>query len=222
MNEWRHSFLCCWLVAKPCPTLCDPMDCSLQAPLTVGFSRQEYWSGLPFSSPRDLPHLDIEPVSPALAGGYLSSNQDELILGVLSSLQGSIRIEIPPISPVFSYSRLSTPTSKFAGKFLCPSQCNRQMSWSQWIMFTSTSTAVFHMAELNTARASHLNPLSVKVLRTKEMNYLEHPLTKLPSLNKIQQLSIFPSASRQLPLHPLNCLLWGPENNGTKWQRILA
>ena len=78
------------------------MDCSLQAPLTVGFSRQEYWSGLPFSSPRDLPHLDIEPVSPALAGGYLSSNQDELILGVLSSLEGSIRIEIPPISPVFS------------------------------------------------------------------------------------------------------------------------
>ena len=73
--------LCCSLVTKLCPTLCDPMDCSLQAPLTMGFSRQEYWSGLPFSSPRDLSHLDIEPVSPALAGGYLSSNQGELILG---------------------------------------------------------------------------------------------------------------------------------------------
>ena len=30
-----------------CPTLFDPMDCSLQAPLSTGFSRQEYWSGLP-------------------------------------------------------------------------------------------------------------------------------------------------------------------------------
>ena len=150
--------LCCSLVTKLCPTLCDPMDCSLQAPLTMGFSRQEYWSGLPFSSPRDLSHLDIEPVSPALAGGYLSSNQGELILGVRSSLQGSIRIEIPPISPAFSF-RLSTPTTKFAGKFLCSSQCNRQMFWSQWIMFSSTSTAVFHMAEVNPARASHLKSL---------------------------------------------------------------
>ena len=39
------------LVAKSCPTLVTPMDCSPQAPLSVGFSRQEYWSGLPFSSP---------------------------------------------------------------------------------------------------------------------------------------------------------------------------
>ena len=36
-------------VAQSCPTLCDPMDSSLhQAPLSMGFSRQEYWSGLPF------------------------------------------------------------------------------------------------------------------------------------------------------------------------------
>ena len=34
-----------------CPTLCNPMDCSCQAPLSMGFSRQEYWSGLPFPSP---------------------------------------------------------------------------------------------------------------------------------------------------------------------------
>ena len=36
---------------QSCPTLCDPMDCSPQAPLSMGFSRQEYWSGLPFPSP---------------------------------------------------------------------------------------------------------------------------------------------------------------------------
>ena len=39
------------LVTQSCPTLCDPMNCSHQAPLSKGFSRQECWSGLPFPSP---------------------------------------------------------------------------------------------------------------------------------------------------------------------------
>ena len=38
-------------VAQSCPTLCNPMDCNRQAPLSMEFSRQEYWSGLPFPSP---------------------------------------------------------------------------------------------------------------------------------------------------------------------------
>ena len=47
-----------------------------QAPLSVGFSRQEYWSGLPFPPPGDLPDPGIEPtspVSPALAGGFFTT-----------------------------------------------------------------------------------------------------------------------------------------------------
>ena len=52
--------------AQLCPTLCDPMGYSChQAPLSMGFSRQEYWSGLPFSSLVDLPDPGIEPTSPA-------------------------------------------------------------------------------------------------------------------------------------------------------------
>ena len=39
---------------------------ALQAPLSVGFSRQEYWSGLPFPSPGDLPYPGVKPESPAL------------------------------------------------------------------------------------------------------------------------------------------------------------
>ena len=40
------------LSGLPCSTVCDPMDClAYQAPLSMGFSRQEYWSGLPFPSP---------------------------------------------------------------------------------------------------------------------------------------------------------------------------
>ena len=51
-------------VAQSCPTLCDPMDSSLhQAPPSTGFSRQEYWSGLSFPSPGNLPNPGIEPRS---------------------------------------------------------------------------------------------------------------------------------------------------------------
>ena len=44
-----------------------------QAPLSMGFSRQEYWSGLPFPSPGDLPNPKIEPGSPALQADALLS-----------------------------------------------------------------------------------------------------------------------------------------------------
>ena len=59
-------------VTQSCPTLCDPMDYSLPGSSIRGFSRQEYWSGLPFPSP-DLPHAGIEPGSPTLQADSLSS-----------------------------------------------------------------------------------------------------------------------------------------------------
>ena len=43
------------LVTKSCPTLATPWTVACQAPLSMGFSRQEYWSELPFPSPGDLP-----------------------------------------------------------------------------------------------------------------------------------------------------------------------
>ena len=45
-----------------------PWTVARQAPLSMGFSRQEYWSGLPFPSPGDLPDPGIKPASPALVG----------------------------------------------------------------------------------------------------------------------------------------------------------
>ena len=54
------------LVAKSCPTLATPRTVAHQAPLFMGFSRQEYWSGLPFPYPGGLPDPGIEPGSPAL------------------------------------------------------------------------------------------------------------------------------------------------------------
>ena len=50
---------------------CDPMDCSTQAPLSVGFPMQD-WRGLPFPSPGHL-LSEIEPMSPALAGGFFTT-----------------------------------------------------------------------------------------------------------------------------------------------------
>ena len=77
----------CVLVAQSCPTLCDPVDYSLpgssvpriphgvtiehQAPLSMEFSRKEYWSRWPLFSPRDLPDPGIEPWSRALQADSL-------------------------------------------------------------------------------------------------------------------------------------------------------
>ena len=59
------------LVAKSCPTLATAGTVAYQAPLSMGFSRQEYWSGLPFPSPGDLPNPGIEPRSPILQADSL-------------------------------------------------------------------------------------------------------------------------------------------------------
>ena len=64
------SYLGGGLVTKLCPTLAY-IDCSPQASQSVGFSRQEYWSGLPFPSPRDVPDPGIELGSPALQADSL-------------------------------------------------------------------------------------------------------------------------------------------------------
>ena len=59
--------LVCQLCLTVIPTVAP------QAPLSMEFSRQEYWSGLPFSSPGDLPNPGIEPKSPALQADSLPS-----------------------------------------------------------------------------------------------------------------------------------------------------
>ena len=53
------------------------MHCSLKTPLSIGFPRQEYWSGLPFPSPGDRPDPGIEPMSPAVAGEFLTAEPPE-------------------------------------------------------------------------------------------------------------------------------------------------
>ena len=88
VTDNTHAFLCishCLLavllyefeseseVAQSYPTLCDPWTVAHQAPPSMGFSRQEHWSGLPLPSPGDLPDPGIEPRSPTLQADTLTS-----------------------------------------------------------------------------------------------------------------------------------------------------
>ena len=59
------------LISKLWPTLATPWTVVHQAPLSTGFSRQEYWGGLQFPSPEDLPDPGIKPRSPALQADSL-------------------------------------------------------------------------------------------------------------------------------------------------------
>ena len=54
-----------------------PWSVACQPPLSMAFSRQEYWSGLSFPSPGDLPYPGVEPKSPALAGRFLTTEPPE-------------------------------------------------------------------------------------------------------------------------------------------------
>ena len=69
---WR---VCC--LFSHVQLLTSPWIVARQSPLSMGFSRQEYWSGLPFPSPGDLPYPGIKPaflLSPALAGGFFTAS----------------------------------------------------------------------------------------------------------------------------------------------------
>ena len=61
---FSHSIMSLWTIAHP-------------APLSMGFPRQKYWSGLSFPSPGDFPNLWIKPTSPALAGGFFITEPSE-------------------------------------------------------------------------------------------------------------------------------------------------
>ena len=86
-------------VTQSCPTFCDPMDSSVhrdsatrQAPLSMGFSRQEYWSRLPCPSLGDLPGPGIKPTSltsPAQVGGFFITGAIWLFRYMVLSLERS-------------------------------------------------------------------------------------------------------------------------------------
>ena len=87
----RISMFRCCLVAKWSLTLLRPHG-ACQAPLCMGFSKQEYWSELPFPSPRDLPNPGIKSISPALQMDSLPLSYQR------SSISESLLFSCPVVS----------------------------------------------------------------------------------------------------------------------------
>ena len=107
---------CCCSVTQLCPTFCDPTDCGLPARLLHpwGFSRQEYWSGLPCPPPGDLRNPGIEPMS-------LTPPMLDKSLNVLSISFGSCKTWLILSLQGFQSIRRKRPTHRepLAGKTQC-------------------------------------------------------------------------------------------------------
>ena len=100
--QQSDSVMCVGSVAQSCLTLCDPMDSNLPASSVHGFSRHEYWSGLPFPPSEDLPRPVIEPVSPALAGGFFITEPPKSCIFLTFSVDfflNTYSCDRPPRSP---------------------------------------------------------------------------------------------------------------------------
>ena len=98
----QFCFCCClWCCAQSlqsCPTLCNLWPVAHQAPLSMEFSSQEYWSGLPCLPPGDLPNLGIEPIflaSPSLQAVSLPTKPLEKPLLLFSFNQFCSRDTLP-------------------------------------------------------------------------------------------------------------------------------
>ena len=120
-----------------------PWTVAYQAPLSMGFSRQEYWSGLPFPSPGDLPDPGIEPGSPALQADAVTKSCPILCDTMNCSLPGSsvhgiFQARILEWVAIFSFRGSSQPKDRThvsyigrpilyhcATSELCPVSCGR-------------------------------------------------------------------------------------------------
>ena len=103
------SIVC--VASQSCLTLCDPMGgVACQAPMSMGFSRQEYWSGLSCFPSGNIPDPGIKPKSPALAGGFFTAEPLEKPPKPYSILR----------KPALSPSPSSLPTALIQPYDLCP------------------------------------------------------------------------------------------------------
>ena len=105
------------------------MNYSPPGSLSMGFSRQAYWSGLPFPSPGDLPDPGIEPLSPALKGGFLSlSHHTPHVPLVLKSIYGFLFL----LGARQTFSNKPLPGSEHPLTPLSPSCLHRWFQWNLW------------------------------------------------------------------------------------------
>ena len=97
------------LLTKLRLTLVTPWTVTCQAPLSLGFSRQEYWGGLPVPSPGDLPNPGIKPRSPALQADSLPTE----LLAIVNSMAMNIGVHI-------SFQLRPMPRTGISGSYALP------------------------------------------------------------------------------------------------------
>ena len=128
---------------QSCPTLCNTMDRS-QTPLSIKFSREECWSGLPFPSPGDLPDPGTEGMSPALAGSFFttSANREaasysDFLFCVSPSL--SLDLHFSHLDGLFSRSSVLSVSIQHCYHWFCsysdPSFSRGYLFWEEWGYF---------------------------------------------------------------------------------------
>ena len=149
-----QSFSRVWLFVTPWTVAC-------QAPLSMAFHRQEYWSGLPFPPPGDLPDPGIKPRSPPLAGGFFTTEPPGksscypnltyyLLWPHLPQISAILPLDTPPMALTFLE---TVPTELFLKKILhwLLSQVWESVhDWFPLIAAVSTSSLVpqvfFHLS----------------------------------------------------------------------------
>ena len=149
-----------------------PWTVAFQAPSSVGFSRQEYWSGLPFPSPGDLPNPGIEPWPPTLQADALPpwtlwdekpifsalhgklENEGEKKCMCLSSVQFSRSVVSDSLRPYgLQQARLSSPSST-------PGACSNSCALSWWCHPTILSSVIPFSSCPQSFPASRSSPMS--------------------------------------------------------------
>ena len=116
--------------AKWCPTLATPWTITFQAPWSMGFSRQEYWNGLPFPSQGDLPNPGVEPRSPALQADSLPTELRGKPLDENLNPHKKLRIRDIYVCMLSHVRLFAIPWTIQPAKLLCPWNLSWQGYWS--------------------------------------------------------------------------------------------
>ena len=147
-----------------------PWTVAYQAPASMGFSRQEYWSGLPFPSPGDVPNLGIEPRSPAFQADALTSEPP-----------GKPKIRLVVMKEIFTYwGCLASTWLDLNFMLLAHSVFSSVQSLSRvWLFVTQWTTACQASLSIINSR-SPPKPVSVESLMPSNHLIFYRPLLFVP------------------------------------------
>ena len=180
LRTWQH-----WgwppgcSVAQSCPDSATPWTVARKAPLSMGFPRQEYWSGLAFPPPEDLPDPGIKPkspVSPALADGFFTAEQpgspEKPWTCVHVCKQGSVRMKAGCCRwPAVTWAAASQEKERLPCKFLYESTGfteNKELTgaWEFILQLSTLCSSLFILDGPTWSSHFHLPPTPTSILTT--------------------------------------------------------